>query len=48
MGKVNTIFEDLETEYNLSCIIDKEQIIAKIIELKCDKEKINYWIDEIM
>ena len=48
MGKVNTIFEDLETEYNLSCILEKNEIIAKIIELKCDKNKIKDWIDEVM
>ena len=45
---VFTIFNELETEYNLSCILEKEEIIAKIIELKCDKEKINAWIDEVM
>ena len=48
MEKVKTIYEDLETEYNLSCILEKEQIIAKIIELKCDHNKINDWIDEVM
>ena len=48
MGKVNTIFEDLETEYNLSSMVEKDKIIAKIIELKCDRDKINAWIDEVM
>jgi len=38
----------LENEYNLSSIIDRDKIIAKIKELKCDRDKINEWIDEIM
>ena len=46
--EVNTIFEELENEYNLSSILDKEKIIGKIIELKCDRGKINDWIDEVM
>jgi len=45
---IKKIFEDLETEYNLSSILEKDDIIKKIIELKCDRDKINIWIDEVM
>jgi len=38
--------DDLEEEYSISSIVDKDEVIKKIIELNCDREKINKWIEE--
>ena len=42
------IFEELVDEYNLTSLIEKEEIIEKIQELKCDRDKINEWIDALI
>ena len=45
--EVEKIYEDLEQEFNISSIIDKEEVIKKIIELKCDRDALNNWIFEL-
>ena len=47
-GSVKAMFDELEEEYNLSSILYKYVIIDKIIELKCDRDAMNEWIDELM
>jgi len=46
--KVMEIFNELEDEYNLTGLKEKEEIIEKIIELKCDRDKINEWVEGII
>ena len=42
------IFEELEDAYNLTSMKEKEEIIEKIKELKCDRDKINEWVEAII
>ena len=44
--KVMKLYEELDQEFNLSSIVDKEEVIAKIKECNCDREKMNDWIFE--
>ena len=44
--EVENLYNELEQEYNISSIMDKEEVIKKIIELKCDRDVINDWIFE--
>ena len=46
--KVNDLANDLDDEFNIFSIVNKEEVINKIIELRCDKEKIDDWIADIM
>ena len=46
--KVMEIFEELEDGYNLTSLKEKEEIIEKIKELKCDRDKINEWVEAII
>ena len=46
--KVIEIFNELEDGYNLTSLKEKEEIIEKIIELKCDRDKINEWVEAII
>ena len=46
--KVIEIFNELEDGYNLTSLKEKEEIIEKIKELKCDREKINEWLEEVV
>ena len=46
-NKVKEIYSFLEDECNISSILDREEVINKIIELNCDEEKINNWLYEI-
>ena len=46
--KVMEIFNELEDGYNLTSLKEKEEIIEKIIELKCDRDKINEWVEAII
>ena len=43
---VEILYDELETEYNLSTFIDEEEIRNKIIELKCERDALNTWIFE--
>ena len=42
------IFNELEEEYSITGIKEKEEVIDKIKELNCDKEKINKWVEDIV
>ena len=46
--KVNEIFNKLEEEYTLTNQKDREEIIEKIIELKCDSYLINEWVFKVL
>ena len=46
--KVMEIFNELEDGYNLTSLKEKEEIIEKIIELKCDRDKIGEWVEAII
>ena len=43
---VNKLAEDLDDEFNIFSMINREEVINKIIELKCDRDKILDWIEE--
>ena len=43
--EVYQIYKELDNEYNMSAIFDKEEIFKKIIEYNCDKEKMDQWIE---
>ena len=41
--------EELEEEFNLSSIFDeKEEIIEKIIDNNCNREKFNKWLEDTL
>jgi hypothetical protein len=40
------MFYDLDDQYNICSLIDKKEVINKIIEFNCDKQKIKNWICE--
>ena len=44
--EVYQIYKELDNEYNMSAIFDKEEIFKKIIEYNCDKEKMDQWIED--
>ena len=46
--KVIEIFNDLENDYGITSFKEKEEVIDKIKELNCDKEKINKWVEDIV
>ena len=46
--KVIEIFEELETEYGITSIKEKEEVLDKIKEFKCDREKINKWVEDVV
>ena len=43
---VENLYNELDQEFNLSSIMDKEEVIKKIIELKCDRDALNDYIFE--
>jgi len=43
---VENLYNELDGEFNLTSIMDKEEVIKKIIELKCDRDALNDWIFE--
>ena len=43
---VESLYNELDQEFNLSSIMEKEEVIRKIIELKCDRDALNNWIFE--
>ena len=45
-NKVDEMFNELETEYNISSIFDKEKIYKIICDYNCDREKMNKWIED--
>jgi len=44
--KIEEMINSLENEYNIFSMFDEEEIVNKIIEFNCDKQKINEWIME--
>jgi len=46
--KVMEIFNELEDGYNFTSFKEKEEIIEKIIELKCDRDKIDEWVMDVI
>ena len=46
--KVIEIFNDLENDYGITSFKEKEEVIDKIKELNCDREKINEWVEDIV
>ena len=46
--EVENLFHELEDEFNISSIMDKEEVILKIIEFKCDRDTLNNWAFDIM
>ena len=46
--EVNNLAQELDDEFNIFSIKNKEEVINKIIEYKCDREKMNDWIEESM
>ena len=45
---VEDIYDELVEEFNINSILDKKDVINKIIELKCDRDELNNWIFEIL
>ena len=44
--EVENLYNELDQEYNLSAIMDKKEVILKIIELRYDRDALNDWIFE--
>lgn len=44
--KVEEMLNDLDEEFCISSLFDEEEVRNKIIELNCDREKINEWIKD--
>ena len=44
--EVKKMFEELDSEYNLSSIFEEEEILNKIVECNCNREEVNNWIQE--
>ena len=40
------LYIDLEEEFNITSMFEKNDVIKQIIEFKCDREKLNDWIAE--
>ena len=43
---VENLYNEIESEFNISLIIDKKEVINKIIELKLDRDALSNWIFE--
>ena len=46
--EVIEIFNELEDGYNITSLKKKEEVIAKIKELKCDRDKIDKWVEAVI
>ena len=46
--KIEKVYDQLEDEYYISTIMNVEQVIEKIIDLNCNYEEINKWVNESM
>ena len=44
--EVENLYNELDQEFNLSAIMDKDIVIKKIIEMRCDKDSLIDWIFE--
>ncbi len=45
-SEVEEIYKDLNRQFNLAFIFDKEEVINKIIEVNLDREAMDNWIYE--
>ena len=45
---IEDIYNDYDEEFNISSIMEKEDFIKKIIELKGDRDALNDWIFETL
>ena len=46
--EIEKVYDQLEDEYYISTIMDVEKVIEKIIDLNCNYEEINKWVNENM
>ena len=46
--EVIDIFNELEDSYGITSFLDEGAVKDKIIELNCDREKIEEWVSEIV
>ena len=46
--EVNNLAQDLDDEFSIFSIKNKVEVINKIIELRCDRDKMNEWIEEVI
>ena len=46
--KVYLKYEEFEEEFNLSSLLEEEEIIKKIIECNCDKNELVKWIEDAL
>jgi len=44
--KAIELYKELDDDYNLGSIKEKDEVIQKIIELNCDKDEVVKWIEE--
>ena len=42
------IYDELEEQFYISSFKPEKEIIEKILELDCDRDRIQQWLDEIM
>ena len=40
------MYEEIDAEYNVSSMYEEEEVIEKIIEFNCNREKMNRWIED--
>ena len=45
---IEDIYNDYDEEFNISSMVEKEDFIKKIIELKGDRDALNDWIFETL
>ena len=43
-NEVNALYEEFDREFNLESIMDKKEVLEKIIDVQCDREMMNDWI----
>ena len=46
--KIEKLYDQLEDEYYISTIMNVEKVIEKIIEVNCNTEEMNNWVNENM
>ena len=40
------MFNEIQEEFNITSVLDKEIVIKKIIEFNCDREKVIKWYED--
>ena len=46
--KIEKVYDHLEDEFYISTILNVEKVIEKIIDLNCNSEEMNKWVNESM